>query len=342
MNHTMMDSRPVIGVTMGDPSGIGPEVIIKYLLYETTNKDRIVVFGAKEVFDYYLNLFGIGMHINVIESPERIKDDFRDGELNIVQSQEFDMSKFEVGKLSSYSGLWAYRCVESAIDAAIASHVDAIVTGPLNKKAMNMAGFKYNGHTEILAKKTNTKDYVMMLASKRFRVALVTTHVALRDVPPMIKKDRIVKTIEIVDRDLKKWFGIDKPRIAVSALNPHNSDGGLMGDEEEREIIPAVEEARSRGIDVYGSFSPDTLFIKNRRSQYDCFVAMYHDQGLIPLKVLYFDSSVNITLGIPIIRTSPDHGTAFDIAGKLIANHKSITEAIRQAHRMARWKQRNH
>ncbi len=341
MNHTM-DSRPIIGVTMGDPSGIGPEVIIKYLLYEPANRNRVVVFGAHEVFEHYLNLFGMGMNINIIESVDDIATSYRDGALNIIQKEPFDMSRFEIGRLSEYSGAWAYRCVVSAIDAAIASKIDAVVTGPLNKKAMNMAGFHYQGHTEILAERTGVKDYVMMLASKRFRVALVTTHVALRDVPKLINKEKIVKTIEIVDKDLKKWFGIEKPKIAVSALNPHNSDGGLMGDEEERYIIPAVKEARSMGIDAHGSFSPDTLFIKNRRSEYDCFVAMYHDQGLIPLKVLYFDSSVNITLGIPIIRTSPDHGTAFDISGKLVANHKSIAEAIRQAHKMARWKQKNH
>ncbi len=341
MNH-IMENKPVIGVSMGDPSGIGPEVIIKCLIYESLNRDRIVIFGAHEVFEYYLNLFGIGMNINVMESVDEVADRYREGSLNIIQNEPFDINRLKVGALSEYSGMWAYRCAVDAIDAAVASKIDAVVTGPLNKKAMNMAGFHYQGHTEILAERTATKDYVMMLASKRFRVALVTTHVALRDVPPLITKERIIKTIEIVDRDLRKWFGIEKPKIAVSALNPHNSDGGLMGDEEEKHIIPAVEEARLMGIDVHGSFSPDTLFIKNRRSEYDCFVAMYHDQGLIPLKVLYFDSSVNITLGIPIVRVSPDHGTAFDIAGKFLANHKSMAEAIRQAHKMARWQQKNH
>ncbi len=338
----IMNNRPVIGVTMGDPSGIGPEIIIKHILYEATIKDKLIIFGSKDVFEYYLNLFDMAMHINVIESVDEIDKSYRDGEINIFQPEKFDMGRLKVGELDEYSGRWAYLCVSEAVNAAISSKIDAIVTAPLNKKAMNLAGFRYQGHTEILAERTNAKNYVMMLAAKRLRVALVTTHVALEHVPELITKDRVLNTIRTVDRDLKRWFGIEKPKIAVSALNPHNSEGGLMGSKEEEEIIPAVESARSEGIDVYGSFSADTLFIKRKRTSYDCFIAMYHDQGLIPLKALYFDSSVNITLGIPIIRTSPDHGTAFDIAGKLKANHKSLTEAIRQAHRMARWKQKNH
>ncbi len=338
----IMNNRPVIGITMGDPSGIGVEIIIKHLLHEATMKDRLVIFGAKEVFEYYLNLFGMAMPINVIDDVDGIDGLYKDGEINIIQHEDFDMSRFEVGKLSEYSGKWAFKCFYEAASAAMNSKIDAVVTAPLNKKAMNLAGFKYQGHTEILAEITHSKDYVMMLAAKRFRVALVTTHVALADVPELITKESVLKTIKVVNKDIREWFGIEKPKIAVSALNPHNSEGGLMGTKEKEEIIPAIEEAKSLGIDVHGSFSADTLFIKDRRSNYDCFIAMYHDQGLIPLKALYFDSSVNITLGIPIIRTSPDHGTAFDIAGKLKASHKSLTEAIRQAHRMARWKQKNH
>jgi 4-hydroxythreonine-4-phosphate dehydrogenase len=334
-------SKPIIGISMGDPSGVGPEVIIKHTIYESTTKDRIVVFGSKDVFEYYLELFNIAMPINEIESVDSIKDEYHDGELNIIK-YDFDIKKLKVGKLDRYAGECAFECASNAIDATIAGKIDAVVTAPFNKEAINLAGFDYIGHTELLATKTKTRDYVMMLASKRFRVALVTTHVALKDVPKLIKKDRILKTIEIVNKDLKKWFGIEKPKIAVSALNPHNSEGGLMGSEEKNEIMPAIEAAKKQGINVEGSFAADTLFIKEKRSDYDCFIAMYHDQGLVPLKALYFDSSVNITLGIPIIRTSPDHGTAFDIAGKFKANHKSLTEAIRQAHRMARWKQKNH
>ncbi len=338
----IMNNRPTIGITMGDPSGIGPEIIIKHILHEATIKDKLVIFGSREVFDYYLNMFGMAMHINVIDSVDKIDKYYKDGEMNIIQHEDFDINNLEVGKLNKYSGKWAFMCVSEAVDSAISSYIDAIVTAPLNKQAMNLAGFKYQGHTEILAERTKVQEYVMMLAAKRFRVALVTTHVSLEEVPNLITKDRVVSTIKVVNEDLKKWFGIEKPKIAVSALNPHNSEGGLMGNKEKEEIIPAIEYAKKLGIDVYGSFSADTLFIKNRRTDYDCFIAMYHDQGLIPLKALYFDSSVNITLGIPIIRTSPDHGTAFDIAGKLQANHKSLTEAIRQAHRMARWKQKNH
>ncbi len=340
MNRTT-NNRPVIGITMGDPSGIGPEIIIKHIMYEATLKDKLVVFGSKEVFEYYLNLFDIAIPINIIDDVDSIDRLYKDRELNLIQTMKFDMDKFEVGKLNKYSGKWAFICVLKAIDAAKDKKIDAIVTAPLNKKAMNLAGFHYQGHTEILAEKTNTEKYVMMLASKRFRVALVTTHISIREVPDLITKDRVLEVIRIVNGDLRKRFGIEKPKIAVSALNPHASEGGLMGDEEEKEIIPAIEEAKRDGIYVEGCFAADTLFTKDKRTSYDCFVAMYHDQGLIPIKSVYFDSSVNITLGIPIIRTSPDHGTAFDIAGKLKANHKSFTEAVRQAHRMAKWKQKN-
>ncbi len=340
--NAIMKNKPVIGISMGDPSGIGPEIIIKHLIYESTAKDRIVIFGAKEVFEYYLDMFNIAVPINEISSVYAIDDEFREGEMNIIKNDKFDIIKLKMGEVDKYSGKWAFMCASNAFDAAIEEKIDAVVTAPFNKEAINLAGFNFIGHTEIVAQKTNTKNYVMMLAAKRFRVALVTTHVPLEDVPSLVTTERVLNTIKIVDSDLKKWFGMEKPKIAVSALNPHNSEGGLMGTQEKEKILPAVEEAKSLSIDVEGTFAADTLFIKNKRSKYDCFIAMYHDQGLIPLKALYFDSSVNITLGIPIIRTSPDHGTAFDIVGKFKADHKSLTEAVRQAHRMARWKRKNH
>jgi len=333
-------NRPFIGVSMGDPAGIGPEVILKHLIYEPSSKYKLVVFGSPDVFEYYLDLFNLAMQVNVIDKAKNIEKDYKDGELNIVKVDDFKIEDLTIGKVNAKCGDIAYKSFVVAVEAAKKDQICAIVTAPFSKEAVNLAGHKYTGHTEILAKRTNTKDYVMMLAAKRFRIALVTTHVALREVPKLITKENVLKTIRIVNKDLNKWFGIDNPRIAVASLNPHNSEGGLMGDEEEKEIIPAIKQARSEGINVEGTFSADTIFVKERRSKYDCFVTMYHDQGLSVLKALYFDSSVNITLGIPIIRTSPDHGTAFDIAGKFIANHKSFTEAVRQAYRMARWKQR--
>ncbi len=340
--NPITSNKPIIGVSMGDPSGVGPEIIIKHMVYESTTKDRIVIFGCRDVFEYYLDMFNIAIPINNISSEDKIREEFHEGEMNIIEVGKFNVKDIELGKVNKHSGKIAFESALQTINAAINGKIDAVVTAPFNKEAINLAGYNYIGHTELLAEKTNTKDYVMMLAAKRFRVALVTTHISLKEVPDMITKDRVLKTIKIVDNDLRKWFGIEKPKIAVSALNPHNSEGGLMGDEEQREIIPAIKEAKRLGIDVHGSFAADTLFIKEKRGKYDCYIAMYHDQGLVPLKALYFDSSVNITLGIPIIRTSPDHGTAFDIVGQFKADHRSLTEAIRQAHRMARWKQKNH
>ena len=333
-------NRPFIGVSMGDPAGIGPEVILKHLIYEPSSKYKLVVFGSPNVFEYYLDLFNLAMQINVIDNSNNIERDYKEGELNIVKVDDFKIEDLTIGKVNAKCGDLAYKSFVETIEAAKKDRICAIVTAPFSKEAVNLAGHKYTGHTEILAERTNTKDYVMMLAAKRFRIALVTTHVALKDVPKLITKEKVLKTIRITSRDLNKWFGINNPRIAVASLNPHNSEGGLMGDEEEKEIMPAIKQARNEGINVEGTFSADTIFVKERRSKYDCFVTMYHDQGLSVLKALYFDSSVNITLGMPIIRTSPDHGTAFDIAGKFIANHKSFTEAVRQAYRMARWKQK--
>ncbi|WP_025209065.1 4-hydroxythreonine-4-phosphate dehydrogenase PdxA [Hippea sp. KM1] len=337
----MSDNRPIIGVSMGDPAGIGVEVILKHMIYELTSKYRLAIFGNSDIFEYYMDKFNLALNINPIDDPSNIGKDYKDGELNIVEITDFDPKNLKIGTIDPECGRVAYESFTKTIDAALKDHIDAIVTAPINKEAMNLAGFKYPGHTEILAEKTKVRDFVMMLAAKRFRIALVTTHVALRDVPKLITKERVLKTIRIVNQDLKKWFGIKSPKIAVASLNPHNSEGGMMGDEEEKHINPAIKEAQSEGIAVEGTFSADTLFVKDRRGKYDCFISMYHDQGLAVLKALYFDTSVNITLGIPIIRTSPDHGTAFDIAGKFIADHKSFSEAVRQAYRMSRWKQKN-
>ncbi len=333
-------NRPFIGISMGDPAGVGPEVILKHLIYEHSSKYKVVVFGSKDVFEFYLERFNLAMQINSISSLDRIDKEFKEGELNIVEAGEFNIKDLTIGKVNKRCGDIAFKSFTKAIEAAQKNLVHAIVTAPFSKEAVNLAGHRYAGHTEILAEMTGVKDYVMMLAAKRFRIALVTTHVALRDVPKLVTKENVLKTIKITHSDLKKWFGIENPRLAVASLNPHRSEGGLMGDEEEKQIIPAIKQARSEGINVEGPFSADTIFVREKRSKYDCFVTMYHDQGLSVLKALYFDSSVNITLGIPIIRTSPDHGTAFDIAGKFIANHRSFTEAVKQAYRMARWKQR--
>ena len=213
--------------------------------------------------------------------------------------------------------------------------IDAIVTAPLNKEAMNLAGFNYHGHTELLAESTGTDDYAMMLVARDLRVVHVTTHVALRNVNDLIKKDRVVKTIKLTDRALRS-LGIKKAKIAVAGLNPHAGEGGLFGSEEKEEIEPAIEYCRSLGLSVAGPFPPDTVFLRGLRGEFDAVIAMYHDQGHIPVKTLGFEEGVNVTIGLPIIRTSVDHGTAFDIAWKGNANPKSMIEAIKLASGLAR------
>jgi len=333
-------NRPFIGVSMGDPAGVGPEVILKHMIYDHSSKYKLVIFGSANIFEFYLEKFNLAMPINIISKIENIQKEFKEGELNIIETDNFSLSDLTIGRVSNKCGDIAYKSFIKAVEAAKKEYICALVTAPFNKEAVNLAGHKYAGHTEILAEMTKTQDPVMMLVAKRFRISLVTTHVALRDVAKLITKERVLKTIRITNADLKKWFGIENPRIAVASLNPHNSEGGLLGDEEAKYIVPAIKQARNEGINVDGTFSADSIFVRDKRSKYDCFVTMYHDQGLSVLKALYFDTSVNITLGIPIIRTSPDHGTAFDIAGKFIANHRSFTEAVKQAYRMARWKQR--
>ncbi|WP_035587343.1 4-hydroxythreonine-4-phosphate dehydrogenase PdxA [Hippea jasoniae] len=333
-------SKPILGVSMGDAAGIGPEIILKQIIYENNSKYKLIIFGKKSVFEFYLDLFNLAMPINTITTVESINQEYKEGEINIIEVEGELPDPLPVGRLSGQCGDVAFRSFKAAVDAAKSDYIDAIITAPINKEAINLAGHKYMGHTDALAEMTNTTDYVMMLAAKRFRIALVTTHIPLKDVPKHITTQKVLKTIEIVHSDLNKWFGIENPQIAIAGLNPHSSDGGIMGDEEELFIKPAIRKAKEKGIAIEGPFPADTMFIKNKSTKFDCFICMYHDQGLPVLKALYFDTSVNITLGIPIIRTSPDHGTAFDIAGKFIASHKSFSEAIKQAYRMARWKQK--
>lgn len=333
-----MKNKPIIGISMGDAAGISPEVIIKYFLYGKKSKFSIVVFGASNVFEFYKKLFNLNFRINAIDNL----DDLEENALNIFNCTSSNPKDIKVGKLSKEYGKLSFEAINYAIDMALENKIDAYVSGPINKKAMNLAGFDYPGHTEILAQKTNTKKYVMMLGYRKFRISLVTTHVSLKQVSDMVTKKRVFDTIFVTHKDLVEKFGIKNPKILVCSLNPHNSENGMFGTQERQEIIPAIKKAREIGIDVIGSIAADTAFLPQNRKIYDCFVSMYHDQGLSVLKALYFDKSVNITLGLPIIRTSPDHGSAFDIAGKFIASYQSMQEAVLQAYKMSKCRQKNH
>lgn len=316
----------LIGVTMGDPAGVGPEITLKALYKREDLRKKSILFGSYKVLNYYKELLNINTKIKIINKV----DEFDNEAINVIDVVDIGINDFEIGQVSSLCGDAAYKYVEKAIDFANRGEIKAVATAPLNKEALHLGGHNYAGHTEIFADLTNTKKYAMMLTSEDFRVIHVSTHVSLREACNMVKKDRVLDIIKLANTTLKN-MGIKNPRIAVSGLNPHAGEGGLFGREEIEEIIPAINEAVKLGINAEGPISPDTVFLKAKNCLYDVVVAMYHDQGHIPLKMMNFDKGVNITVGLPIIRTSVDHGTAFDIAGKGIANEDSMVEALKIA-----------
>jgi 4-hydroxythreonine-4-phosphate dehydrogenase len=327
-------TRPRIALTMGDPAGIGAEVCLKALgdaqLYELC---RPLVVGTLAVLERTRDLLGSGQRLQPIASPAQGR--YTPGSVDVLDLSAEHPGPFPLGVATKEGGAAAVAYVEKAIALAMAGEVDAIATAPLNKEAMRAAGFPYDGHTELLAVKTGTKVYTMMLASGEFRVFHVSTHVSLRGAIERATKTRVLQVIELAYGELQR-LGIARPRLAVAGLNPHAGEHGLFGDEELREIGPAVEAARARGWDVSGPWSPDTVFARAKRGEFDGVVAMYHDQGHIPFKMTEFDLGVNVTVGLPIIRTSVDHGTAYDIAGKGVADATNMRQAIRLAADMAR------
>jgi 4-hydroxythreonine-4-phosphate dehydrogenase len=327
-----MKKRPLIGITMGDPSGIGPEIINKLFLDENIlTFCNLVVIGDPIVLSEYA---GSSLLIHEITSLNEAK--FIPETIDVFKVSRLDKQDYIPGKPTLAGGTAMVKYILSAVDMCIKGQISAMVTCPLNKAIMNKAGYKYQGHTQLISHLTHTEDYVMMLAGEKLKVTLVTVHCALKDVPKKINQDNIFKTITITASALHRDFGIKNPRIAVTALNPHAGEEGLFGDEETLIIRPAVETAIERGYDVSGPFPADTLYPKAVSGMFDAVVNMYHDQGLIPLKLLHFSDGVNVTLGLPIIRTSVDHGTAYDIAGKGIADHRSLKAAVMMAAKIAK------
>lgn len=335
---------PILAITMGDPAGIGPEIVVRALNNkETYSKCRPLVTGDAGVIKMAVKILNLPMTVNAIE---RVGDArFQYGCIDVLDLKCIDPDTFEFGKVSAQCGNAAFLSIVKAIELAMADEVDGTVTAPLNKEALNLAGHHFDGHTEIYAHFTHTKKYAMLLADEFLRVIHVSTHVSLREACDRVKKARIIEVTELIN-DACVQFGIPSPRIGIAGLNPHSSDNGLFGWEEEKEIIPAVEELRERGFNVQGPVPPDTLFAKAKCGQFDGCVAMYHDQGHIPFKVVGFNwdqetgkmesvKGVNITLGLPIIRVSVDHGTAFDVAGKGIASEDAMLLSIDYAARMA-------
>lgn len=325
-----MKNLPVIAITMGDPAGIGTEIILKAL-------------EKREILKYCIPII-VGDKDFLKKTAKTLKFQFHISKSNIVDLKNIP-KRFTIGRPSRVSGKTAVEYIKSAVGLARTKKVDAIVTAPISKEAIHMAGYKYPGHTEMLAEFTDTRDYAMMLASPPppfekggkggLRVVLVTTHTAIKNVSRLISRKKILKAIRLTNSSLKSW-GFLNPRIGVSALNPHGGEGGIFGDEEIKKIIPAINDAKSEGINVIGPFPADTLFTPVKRSKFDAIVVMYHDQGLIPIKMAAFGKAVNITLGLTFIRTSVDHGTAYDIAGKNLADPSSLIEAVKMASKLAR------
>ena len=316
---------------MGDPAGIGPEVILRALSQSSEIKNLFipVVIGDRVVMEEAARLPGLSVKLNIIRTPEEAKH--TPGSIDMIDLAM--LNSFEKNKPTVEGGRASAAYIRKAVELAVNKQVDAMVTAPISKEALKMAGLNWPGHTEMIAELTGTKDYAMMLAGGPLRVILVTIHTSIRNVPDLVTRDKVLKTIRLAKKACT-MLGIPHPRIAVAGLNPHAGEAGLFGDEETREIIPAIEAAGSEGIEASGPFPPDTVFHKAYKGEVDMVVCMYHDQGLIPLKMVAFDKGVNVTLGLPIIRTSPDHGTAYDIAWSGKADPSSMIEALKLASHM--------
>jgi 4-hydroxythreonine-4-phosphate dehydrogenase len=344
----MTEHKPIIGITMGDPASIGPEIAVKALLNENIHAlCRPLLVGDAAVFRDIITRLGLKATVNAIQHAAEAK--FRVQEIDVIDLQNVNMAELQFGKVSAMAGNAAFEAVKKVIDMAMAGEVAATVTGPINKKSINEAGHHFAGHTEIYAHFTGTKKYAMLLVEEHLKVIHVSTHVSLRQACDLVKKDRILEVTELLRNGLIQ-LNETNLKIGIAGLNPHAGDAGLFGTEDEMEILPAVEEARRLGYEVDGPVPPDTLFAKAATGYYGGIVAMYHDQGHIPFKLTGFkwnaekqqmDSvkGVNITMGLPIIRTSVDHGTAFEIAGKGIASADAMLLAIESAVQLSKNRQ---
>ena len=335
---TTTPKRPILGITIGDPGGVGPEVCAKALndpdIYSIC---RPLLIGDATIMANAVSFCNLNLNINVCQ--EAADGRFTPGTLDVLDLCNLPLTELQHKTVTAAQGKASFEYIDRAITLALEKKIDGTVTAPINKAAINAGGFHYAGHTEIYGDKTGTADFAMMLADDNFRVTHVSTHVSLRQACDRVKTKRVLKVIQLTDLTLKK-LNIENPRIAVAGLNPHCGEGGLFGDEDENEIAPAVEAARALGILAEGPLPADTVFSKMKGGMYDVVVVMYHDQGHIPAKLVGFQfdnetdtwgqmAGVNVTIGLPIIRTSVDHGTAFDKAGEGRANPQSMIEAIK-------------
>ncbi|MFP4473274.1 MAG: 4-hydroxythreonine-4-phosphate dehydrogenase PdxA [Candidatus Omnitrophota bacterium] len=309
----MSFEKPVIGITMGDPAGIGPEILSKALRQdETAQMADFLIIGDRSVYDRYDGPVGKTLR-------------FRD-------LQKIDPAQLVIGADNAYGGRAAYAYLQEAVRLLKSGEIQGLATAPLSKSAIMAAGIdNFTGHTEMLARAFDVSEYEMMFAGGPFKTIIATRHIPLRDVPQAVTADKLFSTIRLADKTLRSIFKISAPRIALCGINPHAGEGGKIGDDEKHAVIPAVERARREGINAEGPFAADTLFIPANAQNYDLVIAMYHDQGLAPIKALYFTQLVNLTIGLPFIRTSTAHGTAFNIAGQDRADPSSMIAAVRMA-----------
>lgn len=319
-----------IALTMGDPGGIGPEIIIKAISSGIVRKKIIpVIIGCESILKEASNIVGVSIEFRT--SHGHTTSDLPDDMVYLTPIDEREA--FKKGEASKTGGDVSVACIQKAVQMCVGGEVDAMVTAPISKEALHRAGFSWPGHTEMIADLTGSERVGMMFIGKSLNIMLVTTHVPLVSVSNLITEEKVYESILLAEKACG-MLSIRSPRIAVAGLNPHAGEGGLFGDKEKTSISPAIEKARAEGLSVLGPFSPDIIFKRAVEGEFDIVVAMYHDQGLIPFKMLYFDTGVNATIGLPIIRTSPGHGTAYDIAWKGVASPKSIIEAILVAERM--------
>lgn len=330
----MSHGLPLVAVTMGDPAGVGPEVIAKALIDEEVRaRLRPLVVGDAATMAAAAEVADVEVPVRTLAAPAEA--DWQECALQVLDLHNVDLPALPRGRVSRQAGAAAYSYIQKAVELALSGAVSAIATAPLNKEAFSLAGVPYPGHTEALAALAGVRGVVMMLVGGSLRVSHVSTHVPLCEAINRVRRERIVAVARLT-LDAVRRLGFDRPRLAIAGLNPHAGEGGLFGPEEAEEIAPAVEELRRAGHDVSGPLPPDTVFLRASRREFDAVIAMYHDQGHIPVKLLAFDQGVNVTLGLPFVRTSVDHGTAFDIAWTGVARPASMIAALLLAAEMAR------
>lgn len=315
----------IFALTLGDPAGIGPEITLK-ALSSTENSYPVVVIGDLAVLQNAARILNMNPVFHSLSDVE----DYRESAINVLDLKILSPQQYKLGTAQPLCGKASYLYIQKAIDLAIDKRVDAVITNPINKESLRMAGINFPGHTEIFAQRTNCSDYSMLFLLKNVGVAHVTTHCSLREAIGLISKQRVLKNIHLLNSAMK-GLGISVPRIAVGGLNPHAGENGLFGDEEIIHIRPAIKQALEEGIDVSGPYPPDTVFMRAFRGEFDGIVSMLHDHGFVALKSMDFEHGVNITIGLPIIRTSVGHGTAYDLAGKGLASNESLKAALRAA-----------